>query len=607
MLRRVCWTTHTPPRSLLLTISNPPTPTGTPTPSSAIATLKCGCASAPGAVIRIAGLGALDFASRQLADKTLVIPKVKTCQVPASSLMVHVESAIVEFEPIEATVDHPENASASAQDWSLPVTHNIDDPEDHEHTLHTDENIPEEERVARVAGTCLRSVSSVLDFTCQFADMTLLMPEETVYDIQVRSCPSPPCRLHQQHEHPRQERPTQLAPKAAIQHQQQRQWIIIFTDLLPTPTICPTNLLVSPQARTPHLSPPTHFIPPLLGFTITPSPHSFQPNTTPLFGTYPSFDSLTLSTPAVPIPALVFESPVPTDYFSGLGLTAPYDPYSQLLPLDMGGFTLTQGDPAAGVTGQNVTEFDFFASLMHNSTTTTATTTAGSVEPPPETPTPQITMFEQISTTFVEDVLAEHPTGSTTTIPPGLTILFFLEHIPFLEHGRRSRKHVCMTMSQLRSLIIASQNANRVLAAPPLTCTCTHHLPPPTPATPVVVVGPKRHRPAKLFICPHQGLHALLHPAGEEVRVRRRCVLQGVLQVVRPQRHAAKSHGVAAEPKGSCRAAAGGCGPRAAGCGGEGGRWRWFLGNGKVKVELGKEEEEEDGEEQSRSDWAGDE
>ncbi|KAI8800585.1 hypothetical protein BJ742DRAFT_874483 [Cladochytrium replicatum] len=68
----------------------------------------------------------------------------------------------------------------------------------------------------------------------------------------------------------------------------------------------------------------------------------------------------------------------------------------------------------------------------------------------------------------------------------------------------------------------------------------------------------------------------------------------------------AKSHGVAAEPKGLCRAAAGGCGPRATGCGGEGG-WRWFLGNGKVKVELGKEEEEEDGEEQSGSDWTGDE
>ncbi|KAI8801590.1 hypothetical protein BJ742DRAFT_577379 [Cladochytrium replicatum] len=280
----------------------------------------------------------------------------------------------------------------------------------------------------------------------------------------------------------------------------------------PTPQ---TNLLVSPQAMTPHLSPPTHFTPPLLGFTITPSPHGFQPNTTPLFGTYPSFDSLTLSTPAVPIPALVFESPVPTDSFSGLGLTAPYDPYSQLLPLDMGGFTLTQGDPAAAVTGQNVTEFDFFASLMHNSTTTTATTTAGSVEPPPETPTPQLTMFDQIPTTFVEDVLAEHPTGSTATTPR-VKIFFFLEHLPFLpflEHGPRSRKH------GLHDHEPAPVPDHRIPQRQPRSRSTTPnlhvHAPPPTttPRRGSRRRRPETRRPAKLFTCPHQGLHALLHPA----------------------------------------------------------------------------------------------
>ncbi|KAI8801595.1 hypothetical protein BJ742DRAFT_859093 [Cladochytrium replicatum] len=568
MLRRVCWT-HTPPRSLLLTISNPPTPTGTPTPSSAIATLKYGCASATLAVIRVAGLGALDFASRQLADKTLVIPKVKTCQVPASSLMVHVESAIVEFEPIEATVDHPE-----CKCTRLVASY---------------ENIPEEERVARVAGTSLRSISSALDFTCQFADMTLLMPEETVYDVQNdphNSLPKQPSSTSTSGNGSQSfpiTFPLQSSILSGLGMGYAQQQLAP-----PTPQ---TNLLVSPQAMTPHLSPPTHFTPPLLGFTITPSPHGFQPNTTPLFGTYPSFDSLTLSTPAVPIPALVFESPVPTDYFSGLGLTAPYDPYSQLLPLDMGGFTLTQGDPAAAVTGQNVTEFDFFASLMHNSTTTTATTTAGSVEPPPETPTPQITMFEQISTTFVEDVLAEHPTGSTTTIPPGLTIFFFLEHIPFLEHGRRSRKHVCMTMSQLRSLIIASHNANRSSSsarnAPPRE---TLHMPAPGGCT--------RSFTQRFNYETHLETH---YPKREKKYA---CDVGACCTT---------SSATLQRATAWLRSRKGRVGPRPGGVDREPpvaevrGWWRWFLGNGKVKVELGKEEEEEDGEEQSGSDWTGDE
>ncbi|KAI8811979.1 hypothetical protein BJ742DRAFT_866606 [Cladochytrium replicatum] len=354
--------------------------------------------------------------------------------------MVHVESAVVEFEPIEATVDHPEvssisdddNASASAQDWSLPGTDNIDDPEDHEHTLHTDENIPEEERVARVAGTCLRSISSALDFTCQFADKTLLMPEETVYDIQNdphNSLPKQPSSTSSSGNGSQSfpiTFPLQSSIVSGLGMGYAQQQLAP-----PTPQ---TNLLVSPQAMTLHLSPPTHFTPPLLGFTITPSPHGFQPNTTPLFGTYPSFDSLTLSTPAVPIPALVFESPVPTDSFSGLGLTAPYDPYSQLLPLDMGGFTLTQGDPAAAVTGQNVTEFDFFASLMHNynddSGISRAAGNAHAANHDRATP------HDLLSKTFSPSTQPAPPQQ-----PPGVKIFFFLEHIPFLEHGRRSRKH----------------------------------------------------------------------------------------------------------------------------------------------------------------------
>ncbi|KAI8807326.1 hypothetical protein BJ742DRAFT_813321 [Cladochytrium replicatum] len=332
-------------------------------------------------------------------------------------------------------------------------------------------------------------------------------------------------------------------------------------------TIQSPSIHVGPQALTPNFT-PSRFTSRDPRYIITPPPYGLHTaNASPLLSIYPLFDSLTLSAPPGPIPAPVFESPIPSECATlsnpfTSGITEINDAFLE--------FGLLGNEPRAPseIIEQRVTEF-----VRFNTTGPIETPHKDlRIEPPTtevETDRPPLTTLEQLPPTFVEDILAEYHSGST------------------ISSSNDNERLVCISMGKLKSLIIASHNANQT---PPQRASQTK--------TPSGV--PKRRRPAKLFDCPQPNcnrsftrrfnLEAHMETHNPNRKKVHACTVGSCkklfFRLYDLNRHVAKSHG---EEKGFFSEEM----STSVSAGSEG------LGNLNLKMEMGEENEG------SGSDWTG--